>query len=53
LLTGFFYRFILFIQLSRPNTRLHLALGWIALLELLVGVHGPAIATQKGPVQQQ
>ncbi|MBP7095048.1 MAG: hypothetical protein KBC36_03040 [Spirochaetia bacterium] len=47
LLTGFFYMFLLFVQLSLPNTKLHLALGWVALLEVLVGVHGPAIAIQK------
>ena len=47
LLTGFLYMFLLFVQLSLPNTRLHLALGWVALLEVMVGVHGPAIAIQK------
>ena len=47
LLTGFFYMFLLFIQLSFAGTKLHRALGWIAVLELTVGIHGPAIAIQK------
>ena len=47
LLTGFFYMFLLFMQLSFAGTRLHTSLGWLAVLELTVGLHGPAIAIQK------
>jgi len=47
LLTGFFYMFLLLTQFSFANTRIHLAMGWLVLLELLVGLHGPAIAIQK------
>ncbi len=47
LLTGFFYMFLLFMQLSFAGTRLHVSLGWLAVLELTVGLHGPAIALQK------
>jgi hypothetical protein len=44
ILTGFFYMFLLFTQMSVANTRAHFVVGWITLLELLVGLHGPAIA---------
>lgn len=47
LLTGFFYMFLLFIQLSFVGTRLHTAIGWLTILELTVGIHGPAISLQK------
>jgi len=47
LLTGFFYMFLLFTQFSFANTRIHLAMGWLLILELFVGLHGPAIAIQK------
>lgn len=47
LLTGFFYMFLLFIQLSFAGTRLHTAIGWLTALELTVGIHGPAISLQK------
>jgi hypothetical protein len=47
LLTGFFYMFLLFMQVSFAGTRLHTSLGWIAVLELTVGLHGPAISLQK------
>ncbi len=47
LLSGFFYMFLLLIQLSFANTKLHWNLGWLALLEVTVGLHGPAIAIQK------
>ncbi|HRS65565.1 MAG TPA: hypothetical protein P5519_06715 [Spirochaetia bacterium] len=47
LLTGFFYMFLLFIQLSFAGTRIHTTIGWITVLELLVGLHGPAISLQK------
>lgn len=44
ILTGFFYMFLLFTQMSVANTRWHFVVGWITILELLVGLHGPAIA---------
>jgi len=47
LLSGFFYMFLLLIQLSFANTKLHFNLAWLALLEVMVGLHGPAIAIQK------
>lgn len=47
LLTGFFYMFLLLIQFSFANTKIHLAMGWLVALETLVGLHGPAIAIQK------
>ena len=47
ILMGFLYMFLLLAQASLANTELHLSLPWIALLELLVGLHGPAIAIQK------
>ena len=47
LLFGFFYMFLLLAQLSLANTEIHFSLPWIAVLELMVGLHGPAIAIQK------
>ncbi|MBU0927661.1 MAG: hypothetical protein KKA67_07920 [Spirochaetes bacterium] len=47
LLTGFFYMFLLFIQFSFARTRLHVAIGWLTVLETAVALHGPAIAIQK------
>lgn len=47
LLVGFFYLFLLLAQLSFANTEVHFSSAWIAILELLVGLHGPLIAIQK------
>lgn len=47
LLVGFFYMFLLLTQLSLANTEVHFSRAWIAVLELLVGLHGPLIAIQK------
>ena len=47
LLTGFFYMFLLFIQLGMFNTRLHFNMKWLILLETLVAVHGTLITVQK------
>jgi hypothetical protein len=47
LLVGFFYMFLLLTQLSFANTEVHFSRAWIAVLELLVGLHGPLIAIQK------
>ena len=47
LLSGFFYMFLLFIQLSMFNTKFHLNMKWLVLLESLVAVHGTLITIQK------
>ena len=47
LLTGFFYMFLLFIQMSMFGTRLHTDLRWLVLLETMVAVHGTLITVQK------
>lgn len=47
LLVGFFYMFLLLVQLSFANTEIHFSKGWVAILELMVGLHGPLIAIQK------
>jgi hypothetical protein len=52
LLIGFFYMFLLLVQLSFANTEVHFSLAWIAVLELVVGLHGPLIAIQKAIMGQ-
>ncbi len=52
LLIGFFYMFLLLIQLSFANTEIHFSLPWLAVLELMVGLHGPLIAIQKALLGQ-
>ena len=47
LLSGFFYMFLLFIQLSMFNTKIHLNMKWLVLLESLVAVHGTLITIEK------
>ncbi len=47
LLSGFFYMFLLFIQLSMFRTKLHYDMKWIVLLETMVAVHGTLITIQK------
>ncbi len=44
IVTGFFYMFLLFTQMSVARTKAHFVIGWITVLELLVGLHGPVIA---------
>ena len=44
ILTGFFYMFLLFTQMSVSNTKAHFVVGWTTVLELLVALHGPVIA---------
>jgi hypothetical protein len=44
IVAGFFYMFLLFSQMSLANTRAHYVIGWITVLELLVGLHGPLVA---------
>ena len=47
LLSGFVYMFLLFIQLSMFNTRLHMNRKWVVLLEAFVAVHGTLITVYK------
>ncbi len=47
LMSGFIYLFLLFIQLSFFNTKFHLNLKWIVLLEVLVTIHGTLITVYK------
>lgn len=53
LLIGFFYMFLLLTQLSLARTTAHLSAAWVAVLELLVGLHGPLIAIQKALMDQE
>ena len=48
ILIGFFYMFLLMIQLSLSHTRVHFHLAWIGFLEFFVGLHGIAIALMNG-----
>ena len=47
LLSGFFYMFLLFIQLGMFRTRIHYNIRWLVLLETLVAVHGTLITLEK------
>ncbi|MDC7227780.1 MAG: hypothetical protein PQJ61_13530 [Spirochaetales bacterium] len=47
LLSGFFYMFLLFTQLSLFNTKLHLNMKWLVVLETMVAVHGTLITLEK------
>jgi hypothetical protein len=47
LLSGFIYIFLLFIQLSMFNTRLHSNMGWVILMESFVAVHATLITIYK------
>lgn len=47
LLSGFVYMFLLFIQLSMFNTRLHMNRAWVVLLEWAVVVHATLITVYK------
>ena len=47
LTSGFIYMFLLFIQLSLFNTKIHYNGIWIVLLESLVAVHGALITVYK------
>jgi len=44
LLTGFFYMFLLFIQVSLAYTRIHMDKRWIVWLETFVAVHALVVA---------
>ncbi|MGY5864554.1 MAG: hypothetical protein RTV41_08100 [Candidatus Thorarchaeota archaeon] len=45
LLTGFFYMFLLFTQISLAYTVVHSNKGWIVFLESFVGIHAFVVAT--------
>ena len=45
LLTGFFYMFLLFTQISLAYTVVHINKGWIVFLESFVGIHAFVVAT--------
>jgi hypothetical protein len=47
LLSGFVYMFLLFIQLSMFNTRLHMNRAWVVLLESFVVIHATLITVYK------
>ena len=48
ILAGFFYMFLLMIQMSFFGTRVHFNLIWIGFLEFFVGIHGTLIAIMNG-----
>lgn len=45
LITGFFYMFLLFTQISLAYTVVHVNKGWIVFLESFVGIHAFVVAT--------
>jgi len=45
LLSGFFYMFLLFTQISLAYTVVHINKGWIVFLESFVGIHAFIVAT--------
>lgn len=45
LLSGFFYMFLLFTQISLAYTVVHVSKGWIVFLESFVGIHAFIVAT--------
>jgi hypothetical protein len=47
-LMGFFYMFLLMIQMSMVNTSHHFNIKWITLLEVYVAVHGAIVAIEAG-----
>jgi hypothetical protein len=48
ILLGFLYMFLLMIQLSMVNTRIHMNMAWIGFLEFYVCIHGVAVALMNG-----
>ena len=48
ILLGFFYMFLLMIQMSLFNTRIHFNFAWLGFLEFFVGIHGVAVALMNG-----
>ncbi len=47
-LMGFFYMFMLFMQMSLANTSWHNDIKWITILEVYVAVHGAIVAIEAG-----
>jgi hypothetical protein len=47
LLSGFFYMFLLFTQLSLFKTSIHFNMKWLVLLESMVAIYGTLITLQK------
>ena len=47
-LIGFFYMFLLMIQMSLAKTGMHFNMRWITALEVLVGFHGAIVAIISG-----
>jgi hypothetical protein len=45
-LLGFFYMFLLMIQMSLGNTKFHFNIKWITLLEVYVAFHGAIVAVE-------
>ncbi len=45
---GFFYMFLLMVQMSLPYTKAHMNMKWIAVLEGAVALHGTVVALQAG-----
>ena len=45
-LLGFFYMFLLMIQMSLGNTKFHFNIKWITLLEVYVAMHGAIVAVE-------
>ncbi len=43
ILLGFFYMFLLMIQISMANTKIHTNIKWITILEIFVVIHGVSI----------
>ncbi|WKY43265.1 hypothetical protein Q5O14_11420 [Eubacteriaceae bacterium ES2] len=47
-LLGFFYMFLLMLQMSLAYTKIHTNLKWVTVLEVFVTLHGTVIALQAG-----
>ena len=47
-LLGFFYMFLLFIQMSLANTSFHNDVKWATVLEVYVAFHGAVVAIEAG-----
>ncbi|WKY46620.1 hypothetical protein Q5O24_09530 [Eubacteriaceae bacterium ES3] len=47
-LLGFFYMFLLMLQMSFAYTKIHINIKWVTILEVFVTLHGTVIALQAG-----
>lgn len=47
-LFGFFYMFLLMLQMSLAYTKIHTNIKWVTILESLVALHGTAVAIEAG-----